>query len=251
MKIVDVNCFVGYDLNEIRPIVTAEQIIESMEYSGVTQAVTYNTRAVVQLDEGNGDMSEIAAKSEGKILPCWVAHPYMDGIQMPKPEDYLALLRRERPVAVRLPFDKNKCPMDDFYCSELYEVLNALHMPTIMPLVFTKSEVRDRLPDISEKYPNIPFILTNPSHITELVSRMLLKKRKNIYLCVGYMCGAGVLDQLVEEFGAERFLFGSGENNIAAGGLGLVYQGRFSDADKEKIFHGNWERLQEEIKWES
>lgn len=251
MKIINVNCFVGYDLDEIRPVVTAEQLLEQMAVNGVTESVTYHTRAVVQLDEGNEDIMKIAAASGGKIKPCWVTHPYMDGIQMPKPEDYKALLRKERPAAVYLPVTKNGCPMDDFYCSELYEVLDELHMPTILPLKNKAARVREVLPEVSGKYPNIPFVLTDPDHTTELINRMLLKKRQNIYLCVGFFCGTGSLDQLVAEFGAERFLFGGGPNNLAEGGLGLVYQGRFSEEDKEKIFHKNWERLQEGIQWES
>ena len=254
MRIVDVNCFVGIDLKEIRPEVTPEELLARMEVSGVTQSVTYYTLAEQQIRLGNEEMDRIAAASGGKILSCWIASPYMDGVQMPLPEDYLKLLREKRPAAVRLDPVNQLYPFDSFFCDELLAVLDELRIPTIVTHGKGKGAftiLLQKLPEIAAQFPHIPFILTNASHTTELATYMLLKKRPNVYFATGFFCGAGMLDQCVERFGADRFLFGSSVNNIAAGSLGLVYMGRFADSEKEKIFHGNWDRLQEGIKWGS
>lgn len=254
MRIVDVNCYLGIDLDEVRPEIKPEDLLSRMEVSGVTQSVAYHALAATQIDEGNARISRVAAASGGKIAPCWIASPYMDGVQMPLPEDYLKLLRAERPAAIRLDPAKQLYPFDPFYCGDLLEVLNALHMPTLVSKAGKKSgftPVLQALPEVAAAFPDIPFIVLDASHTTELITYMLLKKRPNVHFATGFFCGTGMLDQCVERFGAERFLFGSSKNNIAAGSLGLVYMGRFSDGEKEQIFHGTWDRLQEGIQWES
>ena len=57
------------------------------------------------------------------------------------------------------------------------------------------------------------------------------------------------LDHLVNTYGGHRFVISSTAGCISAGALGMVYLGRFSQEEKEMILGGNWQRLQEGIKW--
>ena len=68
-------------------------------------------------------------------------------------------------------------------------------------------------------------------------------------LGIGGIGSFGEVDHLVNTFGAHRFVVSSTAGCISAGALGMVYLGRFSQEDKDMILGGNWQRLQEEIKW--
>ena len=71
----------------------------------------------------------------------------------------------------------------------------------------------------------------------------------NIYFNLGFIENASELNQLVREYGAERFLLGSTAGLLTGGGMGLVYMGEFTEEDKQKMLGGNWQRLQEGIQW--
>lgn len=250
MEIIDINASFGYQPDEILPKRTPEQMLERMDTAGVTSCVAYATRAIIQFAEGNAETLAVSASSGGRIAPCLVLHPYMDGIQMPKADDLSALLRRVRPAAVRIFPSQHKYLLTEFYCGELMEVLQQLRIPVMLNLK-GKSGVDRDLPELSARFPQIPFVLMDADHGTSLQSRMLLQKRKNIYLNVGFMDGVAELDQLVRDFGAERFLFGSSAGCISDGALGMVYYGRFPQEAKQAILAGNWKRLQEGIQWKS
>jgi predicted TIM-barrel fold metal-dependent hydrolase len=82
------------------------------------------------------------------------------------------------------------------------------------------------------------------------VTYSLLRKTENVYFDISTMDDAGLLDELVNKFGSDRFLFSSGLPQFEPSGpLGLIKYARIPDSDKEKIFGGNWLKLEADTKW--
>jgi predicted TIM-barrel fold metal-dependent hydrolase len=249
MRIIDINATLGYVPGRTEPPDTVESLLRQMDIAGVESAVAFYNRSIVQIMPGNRDMQEMADNSNGRIKACWLLHPYMDGVQLPEPEKLLQLLKEKRPAAVRLMPLQGRYLLNDFYCDELLEILRTLRIPVLINYRSDMDYPLEILPKITEEYPEIPFVLTDAYHKSSVLVRTMLRKRKNVYIPVSYMCGASELDQLVNTFGPDQFLFGSSDGNVQGGALGLVYQGRFSPEAKEAIFSGNWVRLQEGIQW--
>jgi len=250
MRIIDTNATLGYVIGRTEPPDTEEELIHKMDIAGVESAVAWHSRSAGQVMPGNEDMQAIADASSGRIKACWVLHPYMDGVQMPKPEDLMMLLKAKRPAAVRLLPSTGGYLLNDFYCGELMAILSELRLPVFIDFRKDLINPLEEIPRVAELYPQIPFVLTDACHTSSMLVWSLLRKRKNVYIPVSYMCGAEELGQLVNTFGPEHFLFGSSDGNVQGGALGLVYHGKFSQQAKEMIFSSNWERLQEDIRWE-
>ena len=250
MKIIDIDATLGYVTKKVEPADTVEELIRKMDNAGVDSAVAFYTRSIKQIQPGNQDMQKIAENSGGRIKACWLLHPYLDGIQMPKKDDLLALLRKYRPAAVRLNPMSGNYLLNDFYCDELLDVLRTLRIPVMLNLTEMHNPL-ETVPAVTAAYPEIPFVFTDACHTNSVLVRSLLQKRPNTSIAAGFMVGCAEFDQLVNTFGAHRFLYSSTDGNAQGTALGLIYQGNFTDEEKEAMFSGNWERLQKEIQWES
>lgn len=247
MRIIDVNAYIGYDREEIVPRWTDQRLLQKLAQNEIDGCVAYDTRAVQQLQEGNADMRQAAERSGGKIQACYVIHPYLDGIQMPEPAQLLEQLQAERPAAARLFPKEGRYRLNAFYCAELLSVLRQLRLPVMLGC--RDADLVSYLPDLALQYPEIPFVVTEADHTRSMFVRAMLRNTGNVYFSMGRMCGAGELDQLVREYSAERFVFGSSCANQTEGALALIYYGSFSEADRATICAGTWQHLQEGIQW--
>ena len=249
MKIVNVNGEIGYPKKTMVPGRTAEELIRRMDVDGVDECVAYHHIAVRQIQEGNAEMKLIAEASGGRLKPCYFVHPRLDGVQMPKAADLLEELRRDRPAAVTMHPADHGYPLDKLYCGELMEVLQELQIPVLLDNRSRVPEFMTRIPTIAKEFPKVPIVVNEVTYTTTMFNYVCMKETENILLGIGGMGSFGELDHLVNTFGGHRFVVSSTAGCISAGALGMVYLGRFSQEDKDLILGGNWQRLQEEIKW--
>lgn len=248
MKIVDINGCIGYDLGKVAPAVKPEDLIREMDRSGTNQAVVWHTRSLMQILDGNAEMQAVADASDGRLLPCYMVHPYMDDIQMPK--DLKGYLKKHRPACVTIAPKDHKYLLASRYCGEMLQALEELRIPVMLRL----SEVenyQERVLKIADEYPDLPIVITRFGYTFSMFIRTAMRTTKNIYFNLGFIENASELNQLVREYGADRFLLGSTAGLLTGGGMGLVYLGEFTEEDKQKMLGGNWQTLQEGIKWES
>lgn len=247
MKIIDIDCALGYIPRVVEPGVTAEMLISRQDSRDIACSVAYDRLAQCNHRLGNARMRERAAASGGKLQACYVLGPYLDGIGFPTPPALEAALRAERPACVRLFPEDGNYPFTSFYCDELLQILNRLRLPLLLKSS-KKCSLPEVLPELTAQYPSLPFVVLGMNHGQGAVVRTLLRARSNVYFSTGVLDGACQLDALVAELSSEHFLYGSGMPELNPdGGLGLVYMGRFSDRDRENIFFRNWTRLQEGI----
>lgn len=246
LNIVDVNCRIGYTVGKIRPAFTQEDLLREMDLCGVDTAVASHNRAAMQLQQGNAMMQEIAAASGGRITACFIVHPCLDDIKMPK--DVVAYLSAARPAAVELLPKEHNYPLNERYCGKLLAQLERLRIP----LLLQKAQIPnypDGVFEIADRHPNLPIIMTRQGYPESMFLRTALQTTQNILFNATYAENAAELDWAVKEFGAERFVLGSADDCFASAGLGLVYLGDFSQEAKDAILGGNWKKLQEGIQW--
>lgn len=104
-----------------------------------------------------------------------------------------------------------------------------------------------QMDELIERHPDLPFVAAHPGE-KESVGRHIDRMRKydNVYLDISGtgILRHGVIEHLVNSVGAERILFGT-DYPISNHDLYIhcVRVAKISDADKEKIFHENAERL--------
>lgn len=248
MKIVDINGVIGYTLGKVQPAFTQEDLLREMDRAGVDTSVVFYTRSVMQIRDGNADMKAIADRSNGRIQACFMVHPYLDDIQMPK--DLKGYLRKARPAAVTIDPKRHKYPFVSRYCGEMLRQLEQLRIPLFVR-VGQVPGYEEKILMIADEYPNLPIVVVEQGYTVSMFLRTALMTTKNVYLNLGFIENASELNQLVREFGADRFLMGSTAGSLAGGALGLIYLGEFTQEEKEKMLGGNWQRLQEGIQWES
>lgn len=104
-----------------------------------------------------------------------------------------------------------------------------------------------KMDDLIERHPALPFVAAHPGEragVENHISRM--RKYENAYLDISGtgILRLGMLEHLVNSVGADRILFGT-DYPISNHDLyvHVVRTARISDADKEKIFCLNAERL--------
>lgn len=246
MKIVDINGCIGYDLKTVAPPVMPETLIRELDRSGTDCAVVWHTRSLMQILDGNADVQAAADASRGRLLPCYMVHPYMDDIQMPK--DLKGYLRKHRPACVTIAPKNHKYPLISRYCGEMLQALEELRIPVLLR-TSTVPGYDEKVLAIADEYPNLPIVISHYGYTCSMFLRTAMRTTKNIYVNLGFIENASELNQLVREYGADRFLLGSTAGLLTGGAMGLVYLGEFTQEEKEKMLGGNWQRLQEDIQW--
>lgn len=249
MKIVDINGYVGYVKKKIQPGMSVEELLRRMDQAGVDEIVAWNTISSRQIMDGNAEMLDIAAASGGRIHPCFMVHPRLDGYQMPKAPEFMEYLKKNRPAAVTIRPTTHGYPLTSIYCGELMEVLQELRLPIIMGSSKEYGDFKRDIPQLAKEFPELPIVVNTEGYTHCMFNYICMKETENVVLGVGKMCSLGELDTLVQEYGSKRFVLSSTAGCHAGGGLGMVYMGRFSQEDKENILGGTWQKLQEGIKW--
>jgi predicted TIM-barrel fold metal-dependent hydrolase len=223
-------------------------LINAMDTYRISNAVVFHTDALRDVHRGNALASEATKSSEGRLSPCYVLRSDLGGSEMPVADKLLAQLRAEKPAAVKLYPNAHRFILNEFYAGELLDVLNTLHMPILFDS--DQKPSYESLPDLAKHYPDIKFIMLRQAINESRYARPLLEKLENVYFDAGIMIDTCFIEELVSKFGASKLLFGSGMPlYMPAGALGMIIYSRISDDDKQSIFSGNWNRIQEEIKW--
>lgn len=244
MRIIDVNAAVGAPLKAWR-YTKAESLVAYLDDYRIESAVTYHMLADRSPEEGNAQMLEIARASAGRIRACLLLEPTLDSLGVPGTGTVQERLRAAKPSAVRvLQGPQPHYWMDAFYAQDLLTPLNELHMPLIIEGGYSP-EFFHALPEMARAYPNVPIILVRHGLNESRTIYPLLKYTSNVYFDMSTMLDCGGIEEIVEKFGSERLLFGSGlPNFVPAGALGLLMYAEIAEADRENIAHGNFERLE-------
>ncbi len=247
-KITDINtgigCVAGIKTRFEEPCA----LLAAMDTYHISNAVVFHTDALRDVHRGNALAAEAAESSGGRLSSCYVLRSDIGGSEMPAADVLLSQLRNERPAAVKLYPNAHRYILNEFYAGELLDVLDELHMPVLFDS--DQKPSYESLPGLAKRYPNIKFIMLRQAICESRYARPLIEKLDNVYIDAGIMIDTCFIEELVNKFGPSKLLFGSGMPvYMPAGALGMIIYSRISDDDKQAIFSGNWNRIQEEIKW--
>lgn len=244
MYIIDINAVIGAPTKAWR-FTTEEALISCLDDYRIDAAVTCHMLADRSPEEGNARMLDVARASGGRLKPCLLLEPTLDSLGIPGTGTVQERLRAAKPSAVRVT--QGPQPhfwMDTFYAQDLLAPLNELRMPLIIDGGYSP-EFFHALPEMARAYPNVPMILVRYGLNESRTIYPLLKHTSNVYFDMSTMLDCGGIEEIVEKFSSTRLLFGSGlPHFVPAGALGLLLYAEISQADRENIAHGNFERLE-------
>lgn len=250
MKVIDVNVMLGPWLTPMR-YRTVSGLMNYLDDYRITSAVTYHSAAQMTPWRYNGEMSDIAGDSGGRIQACHVLDPALGEKNEPGEGTLKERLRAIRPAAVRMMPASQSFPLNGFFCGQILSILDELRIP----LLLDKAEAPPLadIPQLASEFPNMPVVLLRCTFNRARYYMPLLEKLKNVYVDTGILVDTGALEELVNERRAsEKLLMGSGlPHHVPAGGLSIVLYSPIDDAHKENILYRNWERLQGGIRYDN
>lgn len=178
---------------------------------------------------------------DGFYIPGFHVHPdYVD--------ESLAEIRRMHELGVHLIGEI--CPYayewTDYSCENFSVILDEAEKYGMVVSFHSMGE--DEMDEMVRRHPGVVFVAAHPGEYGAFMRHMdRMKLSENYYLDLsGYgIFRHGMLKHAVDEFGAERFLFGSDYPtcNPAMYLGGVLLDDLISDAEKELIFAGNAKRL--------
>ena len=193
---------------------------------------------------------EMAAASGGKLRACMALNPSLVNLGLPGEGTPVERLKALRPSAVRVFPDEQKFLFNSFYASDILDACQELHMPVIVTKAYDDMFIHD-LPDVCEKYPDVPIILPRFGQNKSRYYFPILKKLPNVYLDMSIMLDVASIEEICQRFGSERLVFGSALPNYEpSGAYGLLFYANISQQEKENIAHANFERLEGGIRYD-
>lgn len=105
-----------------------------------------------------------------------------------------------------------------------------------------QASIQDIL-DFTEMFPDIPLVITDVIWVPCITVFDLMRRRKNIMIENSWLHTQRIVEIVVEHFGAERLLFGTGYKSHAGAAMGALARARITDAERRLIASGNLDRL--------
>lgn len=249
MQIFDFNCAIGEPMRSTR-YSTAEGLLSWLDKYHIDGALAYHSEAMREPEMGNRLMMEAAAASGGRLKPCLVLNPSLQSLGIPGEGTPLERLMKLRPSAVRIFPGEQLYPFDPFYAEEILQVCQQLHLPLIVDCPYDMLFMT-RLPEVCKTYPDVPIILLRFLYNRSRLYMPILKKLPNVYLDMSTHIDVGGMEEVVQRFGSEHLLFGSGLPIYEpSGALGLLLYAQISDTDRANIASSNFLRLEGGIRYD-
>lgn len=243
MRITDINCMIGCWPESGRYFTGLDTLFTEMDKYRLTECVAFHSMSLWSPRRGNSLMKQISESSSGRVKPCYVLEPNLGSSEMPEAAELKRQLIEEKPSAVRLYPSSKKFYIDEFYCGELLEVLSELGIPIILEADQIPSF--NYLPALAKAYPKINFIILRHGINESRFIIPLIKKLDNVFFDTSIMVDTGIIEEIVNKYGSEKLLFGSGlPRYVPTGVLSLIIYARINEEDKEKILSKNWLRIQ-------
>lgn len=242
----DVNCALGRWPDGGPTYEDAAQLLAAMDGLGIGRALVRHSLGLHHdAAYANALLLEQIGGCE-RLTPCLTALPPAAGELGPL-DDWLAACAAARAGAVILYPASHGYPLADWQLGPLVGALAARRVP----LLLEAAEVQwEALHGLLVRYPTLRVVLLSSGYRVLRPLYALLEAHPQLYLDLATMSNFGGVEALVARFGAERFLFGTGQPR--ADGAGIVTALNYAalgDAQRQAILAGNLTRLIEEVRW--
>ena len=242
------DCNVSYGHDRIRqvldPVTGPNQLQDELARAGVGRAVVFRTEQY-QADPQLGQKLLAADLARNKnLFGLWAITPPLG---QETPGDLLKQMQEQRMVGWRLFPADLRFLAKSFALSDYLELAVRHRVPIFISTAHGTSlaEAADLLKD----YPQLRVVLTYDNvWPAERLVGPFLASFPQVYLDLAWLITAGGIESLVQKYGADRLLYGSGFPYCYLGAtMQMIRQARLSEAEKKAIAAGNLERLLGEI----
>ncbi len=185
---------------------TPEEILRAMDRFGIGRAVVHHRLAVENHPTVGNQLLMDQLQGQDRLLAQWVVLPSTTG-ECPSAEELSRTLSTKRIPCVRMAPASHGYAFTAWCCADLFEMLTEQQVPIFISM----PEVEwDDLQHTLADFPGIRIILTDVGYRIGRRIYPLLRQFPNLSMeYTGYVIHWG-LEELCEELGPERFVFGSG-----------------------------------------
>jgi predicted TIM-barrel fold metal-dependent hydrolase len=240
LKFFDCNCMIGRVGNKSLPFHGAGELREEMKYYNIEKALVFHSLAW-QTDPMYGNellLKEI--KGMDNLYPVAVAGAWETSRKAVS--DELLKFAGEKAYGIKLFPATHEYELCDENLGELMKLADRAHLPVIMD--YEQMKGVGGLKELLAAYPGVTFILSDLGYGFNKIIYPMLGRYGNFCIEISlYRTYLGI-EEIVENYGAERVLFGSYMplHDAGAAECRIIYSG-LKEEDKEKIAHGNMERI--------
>ena len=245
LNFFDANCMFGN-----RSVVREGSVLMMDEYkelysrAGVSKVMMYHSLCVTSdIREGNEAICKVQKENEN-ITGQWVIMPSVTN-EFPSCEVWLQGMREHEIKSVRMFPKKQNFSMESYACGDIYECLEKNRIP----LFIQEEEISyPVLYEILKSYSDMPVVLCNAGYIAERQVYPLVSACPNLYVETSVFVAHQSVERFVNQFGAERMIFGSGvPNSSVCGAVFSILYACISEEDKQKIASENLGKLLGEV----
>lgn len=210
----------------------ADALIREMEHFSIREAVVSHW-AGEEYDATEGNIA-LERDLRSKLTPAWAVLPVQESIDR---------LAARKPVAVRLTpgVDQHNYSLARWCSGPLFEYLEAHSVITLIG----RTEIDwDLLVELMENFPRLVVVLLDTGYRADRYLFPLLERFSNLYFDSATYLAHRQLESFVEQYGADRILYGSRlPLYTPAASLGVLASARMSDESRLAIAGGNLRRL--------
>jgi hypothetical protein len=181
----------------------------------------------------------------GTLVPCVTLLP-PDTAELPPPAEHLPALIRRGVRGARLYPRSHNFDLAEWCAGGLLAALERHRLPLSIDLA--EAPWRD-LHGVCAAHPDLPVIVTRVNYRHERVLYPLFRHHPRLHVELSFFQGHRGIEEVVDRFGPERLLFGSGLPFFTPGApVMMVARADVGDAARRAIAGGNLRRLMEGVR---
>jgi predicted TIM-barrel fold metal-dependent hydrolase len=251
MRFFDANVLYGLpsEGKPMKPLPEIPEVEAELQRAGIGKAlVRREEQACTGADIGNRMVADDIAGNPN-LYGVWAILPPHTR-EIPGPDRMLAEMRRNRIVAWQFLPKIHQFPFHHRVLGDWLSLAEQARIPILVD--FSQGIDALQLLDVLDRYPELTLILILPGvWPSDRMFRPILSAFPNTRIELSnYLCDGGI-ECLVEDYGAERLLYGSGLWKCHPGGMMLALRhAGIPDEAKQKIAAGNLEQIITETRYD-
>ncbi len=236
-----INPFIGSGITGEGDFPTPESLLEHLDYLGIDRCLVSSLTARDYAPAcGNRELLEVIAPYRDRLLPCLLLTPsacYEDG-----EIDFFRQQLSAGNRALRLCLAELEFQMRDVEraISLLADLRPVLFFDT--PFNSDYLNMHD-VAEIATRYPDVTFVCTQQMWGRFQTTLDLMWRCSNVLVDTSWMHMNDTIEMVIRDFGEDRLVFGIGTKSQYGAAIAALAHARITDAQREKIAHGNLERI--------
>ncbi|MCF3650600.1 amidohydrolase family protein [Synoicihabitans lomoniglobus] len=244
-RFFDCNRYLGPGFSTVPDFPTPASLVEEMDRLHIDRSLVWHTDArTAHPLNGNERLIKALADAEGgdRLVPAFVVAPSVS-VAGPEHDAFVELVHRHDVRAFRYFPRSGEGGLEDL--NPLIERL-ASRRPVLLLDCFEsmgRGANLGRIIGFAERHPNLTLIFTNAMWVHHDRLYELMAARPNIRMETSLVHTYRTVEHVVEKFGAERMLFGTGYRSNYGAAIANLVHSPMTAAQREQVAHGNVEQL--------